>query len=1708
MKLHKLHPVSHTALMIRGAGGGKGGGEPYEAPDSLRSRATARVMDVVSQGPIKGLVDGMKSIYLNDTQLQADDDDFNFNGVSVQERLGYPDQSPVTGFGGTRVPIAPPSSGDPLEYNEPRTQTITASPVAPDAVALTFQVGPFLKRKDNGDIVGTSVSVQIEVEGITAYNMTITGKQDESYQRQVRIDLDQTRFGAGPWDIRVTRTTQNDADIKHQDDILWTTIEAVYDDDFIYPNSAYYAISFDAEAFGNSVPRRGFEIEGMLVEIPDNYDPVTREYSGMWAGSFAGAEYTNNPAMCLRDLIRNDRYGAGNVIPPSLIDDAALYQIAQYCDGRVYDGTGTQSISILRVGAVAVATVAGHTFSIGDYIFIKGAAQDEYNGVHKITGVSGDDVNFSVTGSPASPATGSPVAGYTEPRFTFNHQFTSQEDAINVLQAMATIFQGMLYYLNNKIIAVADMPKDPTMAVSPANVIGGDFSYSSNVNRLRHSVALVTWNDPEALYKKQVEVIERPDLIQSIGWRPLNLTVIGCTSRGQAHRFGQWALYAEKYEAEFISYRAGFDHATLAPGEIVAINDPTKSNKRAGGRILSATTTSITVDGDVEIPVGDNEVYITMPDGTLATRTLTNGSGTTDELTWSTALSEAPLANSMWVASLADLSPRLFRVLKVAETDPGVYEVNAMLYQPAKFDFVDSEIYLKPKETVTLPERTKISPPTDVAASVEFIVYGNRIVPYIDVTWTAPSDPYLDYTKILVRHENGNWEEAGTAEGQSFKIQDPSVGTWEIRVVAVNKAGATSTASDGSDTVSIEYTGDEVPSATGLTLIEGLELYNQGNDTEFRHRDAKFSWIYVSPNQEDDEFADGTVSKDIVFKDFVVQVWNGNVLVREDSDIKDTTYTYTLEKNLEDQERLNGNGADPLRTFTFMVAMRDIFDNYSAFTKLTVSNPAPSVPLNVRAEGTVGGIEGSWDVPLNLLDYSGALLHMSDTTPFTPDANNQIRDIKDGSEFYVNLGPEATKYFKVALYDTFGKTGLNYSAEFSSTVPLKIDTTAPSIPTGTGMTSSIITDSNGDQRVKLIVTLDRNVEADMSFYDIAIKEGAGNFVTYAVPQVDSGETPTLEVLVSPNMIYYAKARAIDESGNKSGYSSEIYHTTVADTIAPASPTGLAILAGLRTIELSWTNPTDNDFSHTEIYEGPDATFANASLIKKAFGTRGIRSGLTTGTSYYYWIKAVDTSGNASSEVGPVSTTAQYVQTVDISIAAVTTPLIANENITETLIATDAISTRTIAASAITANELAANSVTATAILAGTITANELAAGTITANELSANSVTATQLAADSVTTNAIASGTIITDHMAAGSIDADRLQAGTALAATITVSGTALSSTTSWASDPAARVNTQSTQIDPGKILISGGTSLSNWRYGGDNTLIDGGNIAANTVTANTLYIGSRGITIAGLQFTPLKGSNQISWSSGSIVYVDDSGNKVEQSVSSGSASWSSGTRYIYWVKGSSTLSSTLTRTTAQGANNVILATYQGGTDMVANYGRTIVDGSTIITGTITASQLTTSSAVITNTAQIQNLLVDTIHIANASVTKTAVAQTTSNNTVNEGTPEDLGTTSFTPENAGNSVILLTVTVQLQSASDTNTTVRIRGRDSASPVNYADIPFRVTISPGETQTHTIVFRFTEADTTGPYYYELAVESPSSASVVRGASRTQVVEYIK
>lgn len=311
---------------------------PKIDPDNLTSKNTARLVEIVSEGPIKGLANGLKSIFYGDTPLQDVDGDLNFQGASTTFRNGTADQAPVPGFSMVEQEVS-----DGREIRNVAPVFFTVDNLEASAIRIKFNFPRIVWFLEDGDQKGLPIKLSVHVSndgGATYYKAKIIdvfGKSSGPYEVANRVEF----RGEGPWTVRVERESEdNTYDSTRYWQSYLRSYTVIIDAKLTYPMSAYVAHAFDAENFGSSIPERSYVIDGKLIRIPNNYNPTTRKYAGIWDGTFK-VEWSNNPAWVFYDLLVDKRYGLGRDIPMTIVDKWKLYEIAQYCDQDVTSGGGT-----------------------------------------------------------------------------------------------------------------------------------------------------------------------------------------------------------------------------------------------------------------------------------------------------------------------------------------------------------------------------------------------------------------------------------------------------------------------------------------------------------------------------------------------------------------------------------------------------------------------------------------------------------------------------------------------------------------------------------------------------------------------------------------------------------------------------------------------------------------------------------------------------------------------------------------------------------------------------------------------------------------------------------------------------------------------------------------------------------------------------------------------------------------------------------------------------------------------------------------------------------------------------------------------------------------------------------------------------------------------------------------------------------------------
>lgn len=704
-----------SPVAIAGAGG-KGGGNartPVETPDSLHSISYAKILDLIGEGEIRGLVAGNQSVYLNQVPIQNSDGTLNFAGVRVESRAGTQDQEYIAGFPSVENEV---TVGVELRSSAPVVRTVSGADLS--AVRIRFSV-PALQRQntENGDTEGYAIeyAIDLSVNG-GAFSTVLTnafrGKTTSEYQRSHRIDLP----AGTQWQVRVRRLTPNANSSTVADIVMVQSLTEIIDAKLRYPNCALAAVQVDASAFQN-VPSRAFQIWGRIIRVPSNYDPRTRSYSGIWDGTFKSA-WTNNPAWVFFDIVTNDRFGLGNRLPLDWVDKWRLYEIAQYCDQLVSDGMG---------------------------------------------GV--------------------------EPRFTCSLYLQTRADAYKVLQDMASMFRGISFYAAGQVMASADMPKDPVYTYSQANVVDGRFNYEGSARKVRHTVALVSWTDPDDFGRQKVEPVQLHDGIARYGVNQIEVTALGCHSKSQAQRVGNHILYSENLETETVTFAVGLDALNCMPGDVIQVADANRAGRRNSGRISAATANSLTLDVvPPTMAVGDR-LRATLPSGKTEARTINGVNPATRVVTVSAPWSAVPVAQSIWATESADLVLQQFRVLGIAEEEGLTYRITALQHRPDKFAAIDDGTRLEPPPISVIPPSVQ-PPPTNVRMSSHVVIDQGIATPVLTIEWDA-ADNAIAYD-VEWRRDDLNWVRAGRVGTTSCEVRGIYAGKYLARVRAVNALNAVS----------------------------------------------------------------------------------------------------------------------------------------------------------------------------------------------------------------------------------------------------------------------------------------------------------------------------------------------------------------------------------------------------------------------------------------------------------------------------------------------------------------------------------------------------------------------------------------------------------------------------------------------------------------------------------------------------------------------------------------------------------------------------------------------------------------------------------------------------------------------------------------------------------------------------------------------------
>jgi len=369
----------------------------------------------------------------------------------------------------------------------------------------------------------------------------------------------------------------------------------------------------------------------------------------------------------------------------------------------------------------------------------------------------------------------------TEPRYTCNVYVQERNDAYTVLRDFAAIFRGMTYWGGDQIVALADMPRDVDYSYTRANVVNGRFTYSGSTTKTRYTTALVSWSDPGNAYADAMEPVFEQDLVARFGTNQLEMTAIGCTRQSEANRKGRWGILTNNKD-RVVSFDVGLDGNIPQPGYIIAVADELLSGKVMGGRISAVNGRVIKLDRVADAAPGDR-LILNLPSGASQSRTIQAVNG--ESVTVTTAYSETPQAEAVWVVESDELYAQQYRVVSVSDNDDGTFSITGAWHDPDKYARIDTGAIIDQRPVRVVPPGNQ-SPPANIVISSFSVVQQNISVETMRVSWEQAQNA-IAY-EAQWRRNDGNWVNVPRSSTTSFDVPGIYAGRYLVRVRAINAA--------------------------------------------------------------------------------------------------------------------------------------------------------------------------------------------------------------------------------------------------------------------------------------------------------------------------------------------------------------------------------------------------------------------------------------------------------------------------------------------------------------------------------------------------------------------------------------------------------------------------------------------------------------------------------------------------------------------------------------------------------------------------------------------------------------------------------------------------------------------------------------------------------------------------------------------------------
>jgi predicted phage tail protein len=830
-------------VSIFGAGGGgksgAAGRKAKEAKDNLDSTSYAKIIELLSEGEIEGfatpsrlgLTQGtteytnasLKDVFFNKTRLLREgasntapqEADFNFSNVTLVPRFGTQAQEYVPGFDAVEEEVAVGS--DVLE-GLPITRTITDTNI--DAARITINVPLLQTVKDNGDILGAEINLQIAVQYnsggfTTVIDDTIKGRTSDLYQRDYIVNLNTvngiiagTYIQAGTTVTVITATPHNLSEgTPFFSSVLSGTATSGTRSvaTIISATSFTYTAPTSLTTSGNLQLNDAFPVDIRITRITPDSTTVKLSNAFSWFSYteliYQKLRYPNSAYVALRidaeqfSSIPSRSYRIRGIkvrIPNNATVDINTGRLTY---AGVWSGVFGAAAWTTDPAWILWDLLTSTRIGLGDHIQESTLDKWAFFQASKYC-------NELVPTGISSPT--------VEPRFSCNVNIQTQEEAYKLINDMCSVFRAMPYWAAGSLTMMQDRPADPTALFSLANVSTEGFNYEGSSLKTRATVVIVGWLNLD-LGDIDREVVEDFEGISKYGVITKEVSAFACTSRSQAHRIGRWLLYSERYEGEVVAFTTSLENGIIVrPGAIIEIADPVKAGVRRAGRLSSATTTVLTVDSDVDLPTSGT-VSVVLPDGIVENRTISSVAGTA--ITVTAAFTAAPQAGAMWLVDGGAVQPTTWRVLGITEQDGTNYSITAISYDAGKYANVENGEPLQPRSisVLNVPPET----PTDLTSVELFYVLNGRVATKLSLTWKGVRG--VNEYRIRWREEFSNWTET-KVYGPLYEIEDVVDANYQIEVYAIS---ATLILSSAPAELSVAVLGVTAPPAnvTGVSLV-------------------------------------------------------------------------------------------------------------------------------------------------------------------------------------------------------------------------------------------------------------------------------------------------------------------------------------------------------------------------------------------------------------------------------------------------------------------------------------------------------------------------------------------------------------------------------------------------------------------------------------------------------------------------------------------------------------------------------------------------------------------------------------------------------------------------------------------------------------------------------------------------------------------------